>query len=68
MPSQGGGIATGQSADPSNAVCVTQAGEVLRSEPDWHIAQDDNAFRVDRPPGRVSPSDLRDRTPVAAAL
>jgi hypothetical protein len=40
------GIATGWSADLTNAENVTQVGEVLRSEPDWHIAQDDIAFLV----------------------
>ena len=41
MSSRANGIATGRSADLPTAACVTQVGEVLRSEPDWHIAQDD---------------------------
>jgi hypothetical protein len=35
------GIATGRSVDLTIAGHATQVGEVLRSEPDWHIAQDD---------------------------
>ena len=37
------GIATGRSADLTNAVDVTRVGGLLRSEPDWQIAQDDTA-------------------------
>src|SRR2546423_1695044 len=33
-----------KSRDLTNAENVTQVGEILRSEPDWHTAQDDNAL------------------------
>ena len=41
------GVAAGWSADLPTAESVTQLGKVLRSEPDWHCAQDDNAGCVD---------------------
>jgi hypothetical protein len=44
MSSRANGTATGWSADLSNAEHVTQVGNVLRSEPDWHIARDDNLW------------------------
>ena len=44
MSSRANGVATGRSADLTNAGHVTQIEEVLRSEPDWHIAQDDNLW------------------------
>ena len=44
MSSRANGIATGRSADLSIAEHLTQVGEILRSEPDWHIAQDDNLW------------------------
>jgi hypothetical protein len=46
MSSRANGIATGRSAGLTNAEHVTQVGEILRSEPNWHIAQDNNAVRV----------------------
>jgi hypothetical protein len=33
-----------ESGDLANAAHVTQVGEVLRSEPDWHIARDGAVF------------------------
>jgi hypothetical protein len=37
-----------KSRDLPNAEGVTQVGEILRSEPDWHIAQDDTVELVGR--------------------
>jgi hypothetical protein len=47
VSSRAKGMATGRSADLTNAEDVTRVGEVLRSEPDWHIAQDDTAVNSD---------------------
>jgi len=42
---------------PRKCRTVTQVGEVLRSEPDWHIAQDDNPLCVYRL-GLCQPGDV----------
>jgi hypothetical protein len=40
-------------ADLSIAEHVTQVGEVLRSEPDWHSAQDDKPLNAKLPTNKI---------------
>jgi hypothetical protein len=51
MSSRANGIETGRSADLTNAEHVAQVAEILRSESDRHIGQDNTAvacFAVER--------------------